>query len=140
MGIIICLYEQRALASLLQELREEKPNLDSATQTVRDIFAMSSKVLDQLGRTGAYDHFIRRKATIMDIGVDSIKDIAKYADPLPLTGDGVLGKDFENKLKKKEGEKQRIQRPGTRIQTGFLLFKEENHFLNKCERSKTTAF
>ena len=32
MGIIISLYEQRALASLLQELRKEKPNLDAATQ------------------------------------------------------------------------------------------------------------
>ena len=32
MGIIISLYEQRALVSLLQELREENPNLDAATQ------------------------------------------------------------------------------------------------------------
>ena len=102
MGIIIPLYEQRALPSLLQELREENPNLDSETQTVRDIFAMSSKVLNHLGRTGAYNHFIRRKATIMDKGVDSIKDVAKYADSLPLTGDGVLGKDFENKLKERK--------------------------------------
>ena len=46
MGIIISLYEQLALASLFQELREENPNFDAATQTVRDIFAMSSKVLD----------------------------------------------------------------------------------------------
>lgn len=68
---------------------------------------MSSKVLDQLGRTGAYDHFIRRKAAIMDMGVDSIKDVAKHADLLPLTGDGVLGKDFETKLKdRKEKNKE----------------------------------
>ena len=100
MGIIISLYEQRALASLLQELREENPNLDAATQTVKDIFAMSSKVLDHLGRTGAYDHFIRCKATIMDIGVDSIKAVAKYADSLPLTGDGVWAKTLQINLKK----------------------------------------
>ena len=67
MGIVISLYVQQALASLLQELRQENPNLDAASQIVRDIFAMSSKVLDQLGRTGAYDHFIRRKATIIDM-------------------------------------------------------------------------
>ena len=41
---------------------------------------MSSEVLDQLGRTGAYDHFIRRKATIMDMGIDNVKDVAKHAD------------------------------------------------------------
>ena len=36
------------------------------------------------------------------MGVDSIKDVAKHADLLPLTGDGVLGEDFENKLKERK--------------------------------------
>ena len=102
MGIIITLYIQQALASLLQQLNQESPNLDSMTQTVRDSFAMSSKVLDQMGRTGAFHHFIRRKATINDMGLDSIKDVARHADSLPLTGDGVLGIDFENKLKERK--------------------------------------
>ena len=102
MGIIITLYIQQALASLLQQLNQESPNLDSMTQTVRDSFAMSSKVLDQIGRTGAFHHFIRRKATINDMGLDSIKDVARHADSLPLTGDGVLGIDFENKLKERK--------------------------------------
>ena len=74
MGIIITLYIQQALASLLQQLNQECSNLDSMTQTVRDSFSMSSKVLDQIGRTGAFHHFIRRKATINDMGLDSIKD------------------------------------------------------------------
>ena len=34
MGIVMSLYEQRALASLLQELRQENPNLDAATQAL----------------------------------------------------------------------------------------------------------
>ena len=41
---------------------------------------MSAKILDQLGRTGAYDHFICRKATVVDMGLDSVKDVAKHAD------------------------------------------------------------
>ena len=85
MGIIITLYIQQALASLLTELGSENTNLDRATQTVRDVFAMSTKVLDQLGRTGAFDHYIRRKATMVDMGLDSVKDVSKHADFLPLT-------------------------------------------------------
>ena len=57
------------------------------------------KTLDQLGRTGAYSHIIRRKATIVDMGLDNVKDIAKQAELLPLTGEGVLGSAFEEKLK-----------------------------------------
>ena len=53
MGIIIPLYIQQPLASLLQQLSQDSKNLNSMTQTVRDTFAMSSKVLDQMGRIGA---------------------------------------------------------------------------------------
>ena len=107
MGIVITLYIQQALAALLQQLQQDSPNLDSMTQTVRDSFAMSSKVLDQLGRTGAFHHYIRRKATILDMGLENVKDVAKQADLLPLTGDGVLGSEFENKLKlRKEKNKE----------------------------------
>ena len=67
-----------------------QPYLLLATQT-RDIFAMSTKKLDQLGRTGAYDHVIRWKVAIIDMGLESIKDVVKKAEVLPLTGDGVLG-------------------------------------------------
>ena len=102
MGIVISLYVQQALAMLLQELKSDSPNLDSATQTVRDTFAMSTKIIDQLGRTEAYDHFIRRKAALVDMGLDSVKDVDKHADLLPLTGDGVLGKEFEVKLKERK--------------------------------------
>ena len=58
MVIIIILYIQQALASLLQELNLDSPNLDSMTQTVRNSLAMSSKGFDQIGRTGAFHHFI----------------------------------------------------------------------------------
>ena len=68
---------------------------------------MSTKVLDQLGRTGAYFHYIRRKATLVDIGLDTVTDVAKHADYLSLTGGGVFGKEFGTKLKdRKEKNKE----------------------------------
>ena len=73
--------------------------MDLATQATRDIFAMNTKTLNQLGRTGAYDHFIRQKAAIIDMGLENIKDVVKQAEVLPLTGDGVLGSGFQSKLK-----------------------------------------
>ena len=140
MGIIISLYEQRALASLLQELREENPNLDAAAQTVRDIFAMSTKVLNQLGRTGAYNHFIRRKATIMDKGVDSIKDVAKYADSLPLTGDGVLGKDFENKLKERKEKNKEFKDLVPEFKRDSYPLKRKNNFSTNVRDQEQPRF
>lgn len=106
-GISISVYMQQALRVLLQELKTGKPNLDLAVQTVRDVFAMSTKTLDQIGRSGAYHHIIRRKATIVDMGLENIKDVAKQADLLPLTADGVMGSSFETKLKdRKEKNKE----------------------------------
>lgn len=106
-GISINVYLQQALRVLLQELKTDKPNLDLAVQTVRDIFAMSTKTLDQIGRAGAYSHMIRRKATVVDMGLENVKDVAKQADLLPLTGDGVMGSSFETKLKdRKEKNKE----------------------------------
>ena len=102
MGIIISLYSQQALALLLQELGSEKPNIDKTIQTVRDVFATSTKILDQFGRSGAFDHLIWRKSTLVDIGLDSVKDVARQTDLLPLSGDGVLGKEFEIRLKERK--------------------------------------
>ena len=51
-----------------------------AVQTIQDSFTMSTKTLDQLGRMGAYGHISRRKAAIVDIGLESVKDIAKQAE------------------------------------------------------------
>ena len=71
------------------------------------LFAMSKKVLDQLGRTGTFDHYIRRKATMVDIGLDTVTNVAKHADYLSLTGNGVFGKEFETKLNdRKERNKE----------------------------------
>ena len=49
---------QKACRVLLQELKTDQPNLDLALQTVRDIFAVSTNTLDQIGRTDAFNHQI----------------------------------------------------------------------------------
>ena len=69
---------------------------------------MSTWTLDQLGRTGAFGHMIRRKAIVVEL--ENVKDIAKQADLLPLTSDGVLRSDFETKLKdrKEKNEEMKI--------------------------------
>ena len=101
MVIIVTLYIQQALASILEQLNLDSPNLDSMTQTVRNSFAMSSKGFDQIGRTGAFHHFISQKATINNMGLDNIKDVARHVDSLPLMGDGVLGIDSKSKLRER---------------------------------------
>ena len=73
MSIVITLYMQQALVTLLTELGIENTNLDKATQAVRDLFGVSTKVLDQFGRSEAYGHLICRKATMIDIGLDPAK-------------------------------------------------------------------
>ena len=46
---------------------------------------------------------------MVDIGLDSVKDVAKHADLLPLTGDGVLGKGFEIKLKDRKEKNEEFK-------------------------------
>ena len=68
MGIISLCYAQQALSLLLTDLKNDSPNLDQAVQNVRDIYAISTKSLDQMCRSGAFHQLIRRKATVADTG------------------------------------------------------------------------
>ena len=99
-------YTEQALGLLLSNLKRESPNLDEAVQNVRDIFAMSTKSLDQMARTGAFHHLIRRKATMADTGLHEFKDLQKTALTAPLAAEGVFGPEFEKKLKDRQ-EKDR---------------------------------
>ncbi|CAG2186308.1 Receptor-type guanylate cyclase gcy-9,Adenylate cyclase,Receptor-type guanylate cyclase gcy-7,Receptor-type guanylate cyclase gcy-22,Receptor-type guanylate cyclase gcy-11,Guanylyl cyclase GC-E,Receptor-type guanylate cyclase gcy-17,Retinal guanylyl cyclase 1,Receptor-type guanylate cyclase gcy-12,Guanylate cyclase 2G,Olfactory guanylyl cyclase GC-D,Receptor-type guanylate cyclase gcy-3,Receptor-type guanylate cyclase gcy-23,Receptor-type guanylate cyclase gcy-20,Receptor-type guanylate cyclase gcy-19,Reti len=51
MNIISVLYMQQALGSLVQTLESDDFEKDEVCQTVKDVFAMSTKTLDQAGRT-----------------------------------------------------------------------------------------
>ena len=75
MGIITTAYIQQALGTLLQSLCDKEVNLDRTIQSIRDIFAMSTKSLDQIARSGAFHHLIRRKAVMEDTGLSEIKEL-----------------------------------------------------------------
>ena len=100
MGIISVCYTQKGLGCLLNNLSGKSPNLDEAVQNVRDIFAMSTKSLDQMSRTGAFHHLIHRKATIADSGLHEFKDLQKTALTSPFVrGRDIWGRVGEKKLR-----------------------------------------
>jgi hypothetical protein len=53
LGIISVLYTQQTLGTLYKNLENEKASDDSC-QIVKDLFDMSQKSLDQLGKTGVF--------------------------------------------------------------------------------------
>ncbi|XP_045185076.2 uncharacterized protein LOC123543076 isoform X1 [Mercenaria mercenaria] len=102
MALITTCYAQQALGSLLDTLSQKNPNVDSAVQNVRDLFAITSKTLDQIGRSGALHHLIRRKSALYDTGLSEYKDYASTVMSLPLASDGIFGSEFDQKLKSKQ--------------------------------------
>jgi hypothetical protein len=54
MNIISILYTQQALSSLLTSLENDKFDKDTLCQTVKDVFAMTTKTLDQSGCADAF--------------------------------------------------------------------------------------
>ncbi|VDI40432.1 Hypothetical predicted protein [Mytilus galloprovincialis] len=93
MGLIITAYMQQALGSLMEKPNDSEPNIDLLVQMVKDIFAMSVKYMDQTARTG-------------------LEDITELNDKflsLKLSSDGVLGKDFEEKLKNRSETNKQIK-------------------------------
>ena len=99
MGLISDCYSQQALGLLLKNLKSESPNLDKAVQNVRDLFAISTKTLDQFARAEAFMHLMRRKVIVADTELHDFKDLQKAALTSPLSGEGIFGPDFEKKLK-----------------------------------------
>ena len=86
LGIVTLCYTQQALGLLISNLKRDSPNLDEAIQNFRDIFALSTKSLDQMARAGAFHHLIRRKAAVADTGLHEFKDLQKTALTAPLSG------------------------------------------------------
>jgi hypothetical protein len=102
MGLVINIYMQQALSNLLLILQDKKLNIDSAIQCVRDIFAMSTKSLDQTARTGAFHHLIRRRAAMADTGLQDVRDLKDHLFKLPFSHEGVFGSGLEQKLKERK--------------------------------------
>lgn len=99
MGLIISCYLQQSLGSLLEKLQAKDLNVDAAIQLVKDIFAMSTKQMDQTARAGVFHHMIRRKAVLYDTGLNDCREYGSTVMGLPLTNEGVLGPKFDEKTK-----------------------------------------
>ena len=107
MGIKMNVYLQQNLSALLNTLEKDR-DVDAAITQVRDIFAISTKTLDQFGRTGAFHHIVRRQLTMSDTSLYELDDSKSIAG-LPLTGEGVLGSSLENTLKEKKEKKKTLE-------------------------------
>lgn len=134
LGIISLCYTQQALGLLLSNLKKDTPNLDEAVQNVRDIFAMSTKSLDQVARAGAFHHLIRRKATVADTGLHEYKDLQKTALTAPLSGEGVFGPEFEKKLKDRQEKDKQLS--DLMPEFGKKFYKRKNPYPSESSAQK----
>lgn len=135
MGIISVCYAQQALSLLLNNLKGSAPNLDEAVQNVRDIFAISTKSLDQFARAGAFHHLVRRKATVADTGLHEFKDLQKAALTSPLSGDGIFGEEFEKKLKDRQEKDKQLKELMPEMNKKFFA-KRKNSFASDSSAQK----
>ncbi|CAC5386376.1 unnamed protein product [Mytilus coruscus] len=112
MNVISGMYMQQTMGTLLGKL-ENSPSLEheekeSCCQIVKDLFAMSTKSLDQSGRTGAFFHLVRRKAASYDSGLVTLPDIKDKTQYLPLSGEGVFGNGLKSCLEKRKEQKDQL--------------------------------
>lgn len=107
-GIVIAMYMQQSLGNLIEILTSDKNVSEQAVEQVRGIFAMSTKCLDQLGRTGAFHHILRRQMCMTDTSLYQLDDSRDVAD-LPLTGDGVFGAKLETSLKSRKEKNKALE-------------------------------
>ncbi|CAG2252161.1 unnamed protein product [Mytilus edulis] len=106
-GIVMHMYMQQGLGALMQTLQSDNVDSDKAIQQVRDVFAMSTKSLDQVGRTGTFHHIVRRQVAMTDTGLYEIDETRDLSD-LPLSADGVFGSDFEKFLKTRKEKNEAL--------------------------------
>ena len=139
-GIVALSYLQQGLGSLMNSLTEKEPNIDRSIQTVRDLFDMSSKALDQVGRSGAFHHVVRRKAAFSDTGLDTLKDINVKVLDLPLTGVGVFGKGLEDKLKDRKEKKDQLNDLVPEISEKKRQWSSSGSFDRPDKRQKTSTY
>lgn len=110
MGIITTAYTQQALGTLLETLSNDEVNIDRCVQLTRDIFAMTTKTLDQVARSGSFHHLVRRKVALEDTGLGGIKELKDSILSLPLSNSGVFGSNLEQTLKDRVDKNEQIQK------------------------------
>jgi len=108
LNIIAISYLQQGLGNLLSNLKADNTNIDRAIQSVRDLFDISNKALDQAGRSGAFHHLSRRKAAVSDTGLNTLKDVHTKVMYLPLSAEGVFGTGLQTSLKNRKDQKDQL--------------------------------
>ena len=108
LGIIIQMYIQQSLGGLLETIQSSTLDKEKAEKQVKDIFSMATKGLDQIGRSGAFHHIIRRSVAMTDTALYELSDSNKFQN-LPLTGDGLFGSELEQLLKTRKEQKKQIE-------------------------------
>lgn len=108
-NVISSAYIQQALGTLLKVLKKKDTNVDLAIQMTKDIYAMSTKNLEQGGKAGAYLHMVRRKAAMSDSGLQELTDVQGKALYLPLTHEGVFGSGLTDHLKTRKEQKDQLK-------------------------------
>lgn len=81
---------------------------DHATQVIKDIFATSTKYLDQMGRTGAFNYIVIWSCCMKDTGLHEQSDKWGYY-ALPVSGNDVFGKELENMIKDKKDKIEQVK-------------------------------
>ena len=104
LGIVMQFYIQQAFGNRAEHFQSEKFNRDEGLDQIRNIFSMTTKCLDQIGRAGAFHHIVRRTATMSHTSLYELDDALEFVN-LPLSGEGVLVQVMKNITIKERKEK-----------------------------------
>jgi len=98
LGMIIQLYMQQGLASLVENISSQEFDSETCVHKIKDICSRSTKCLDQISRAGAFHHITRRTVAMSDTSLYVLHDSNDIAN-LPLSGEGVKYTGLESILK-----------------------------------------
>ena len=89
------LYVHQSLGNLVEHFQSDNFSKDEGLEQVKNVFSMTTKCLDQIGRAGAFHHIIRRTAAMSDTALYELNDALEFSN-LPMSGEGVFGSGLEN--------------------------------------------
>ena len=93
------------MGNLAEHFQSERSNRDEGLDQIKNIFFMTTKCLDQIGRAGAFQHIIRRTVTIRDTFLYELDDAFEFVN-VPLSGEGVFGSGLEKLLQSRKEKKK----------------------------------
>ena len=107
LALIMQAYIQQSLGNLLQFVQSDDFSKEGTVSQIKDIFAMTTKSLEQTGRAGAFHHITRRSVAMTDTALFEQPEHLDFSN-LPLSGDGVFGAGLESLLKARKEKKKQL--------------------------------